>query len=518
MSSRDHSNEDGVTRRHFLNTSAGLATATTVGLKAGRVLAQSAPGEVTDLGVVDLVAAIRGKELSCREVMEAYLSRIDRVNPIYNAIITRQDPDALMAAADQADRSLAAGDELGALHGVPQAPKDLTATSDMPTTQGSPILKDNLPAADSVLVERTRRAGAIFVGKTNTPEFGLGSHTYNTLFGVTRNAWDPALSAGGSSGGAAVALAQRMLPVADGSDMMGSLRNPAGWNNVVGFRATQGTVPYAPSGELFMQQLGYEGPMGRTVADTAYLLSVQAGYDARAPLSRDLDPLQFRGDLSADMSGKRIGYLGDLGGYLPMEPGVLDVCEAALTYFESAGCTVEAATIDFDMATLWQTWLTLRGFLVAGNAGALYANEDTRAQLKPEAVWEVENGLKLSGADIYRASANRSAFYLAMNAMFEDYDYLVLPTAQIFPFDAEMDWPKQIAGTEMDSYHRWMEVVIPGTLSGMPVLAVPAGFGPQGDSQPMGLQIIGPRLADLSVLQIGHAYEQASGYAANRPG
>ncbi len=507
-----------MSRRTYLAASTGLAVASLIAARPGKLLAQpGAASDPTDLGVVDLVAAIRGRELSCREVMQAYLERIDAVNPAYNAIVTRQDPDMLVAAADSADAELASGREIGALHGVPQAPKDLTATSDMPTTQGSPILADYYPATDSVIVERQRGAGAIFVGKTNTPEFGLGSHTYNTLFGTTRNAWDPALSAGGSSGGAAVALAQRMLPVADGSDMMGSLRNPAGWNNVVGFRPTQGLVPFAPAGETFLQQLAYEGPMGRTVADAAYLLSVQAGHDARAPLSLEGDPLRFRQDLSRGFGGTRIGFLGDFGGYLPMEPGVLDVCRAALGNFEELGCSVEEATLDFDMDSVWKTWLTLRQFTIAGLGGGLHANEALRAQMKPEAIWEIENGLGLSGTDVWAASSNRTKLYHAMRAMFGRYDYLVLPTAQVFPFDAELHWPKEIAGRTMDTYHRWMEVVVPGTLSGMPIAAVPAGFGPKGASQPMGLQIIGPQRADLSVLQMAHAYEQASGFPSHRP-
>ncbi|MTH78002.1 amidase [Paracoccus aestuariivivens] len=471
----------------------------------------------TDMGVVDLAAAIRGRELSCREVMDAYLDRIEMVNPRFNAIVSRLDPDQMRKAADAADEAIASGQKTGALHGIPQAPKDLTPTLGIVTTQGSPIFRENLPATESIVAERARREGAIFVGKTNTPEFGLGSHTYNPVFGTTLNAWDTNLSSGGSSGGAAVALSQRLLPVADGSDMMGSLRNPAGWNNVVGFRPTQGLVPIATNADLFVQQLGCDGPMARTVADAAYLLSVQAGYDARAPLSLDMDPLQFRQNLSRDFTGARIGYLGDLDGYLPMEAGVLDTCRSALKNFEDMGCSVEAARLDFDMPALWRTWLTLRGFTVSGTLGKFYADETTRSLLKPEAIWEVENGLKLTGVDVFAASVNRSAFYQVMRTMFDSYDYLVLPTAQLFPFDAKLDWPKQIAGRQMDTYHRWMEVVIPATLAGMPVAAVPAGFGPKGTSQPIGIQIIGPQRSDLAVLQIAYAYEQASGFSRFRP-
>jgi len=254
--------------------------------------------------------------------------------------------------------------------------------------------------------------------------------------------------------------------------------------------------------------------MGRTVADLSMLLSVQAGYAARTPLSLDQDPSVFAKPLARDFKGARIGWLGDYNGYLPMDAGVMDTCTKALKNFETIGCTVEAVQPDFPMEKLWATWLAIRGFVIAGVAGGLYADPKTRAMMKPEAVWEIENGLKLSGADVYRASSDRSAWYQALNTLFQRYDYLVLPTAQVFPFDAKLDWPRSIAGKPMDTYHRWMEVVIGGTLAGIPVLNVPAGFGPNG--LPMGLQVMGRAQADLAVLQIGHAYEQACGYTARR--
>lgn len=473
------------------------------------------PASIPDMTAVELGAALRARRVSCREVMDACLARIEAVNPAVNAIVSLQDPDALRAEAGARDAEIARGLWRGALHGFPQAPKDLANTVGIPSTQGSPILAGHLPEADSLVVERVRKAGAILIGKTNTPEFGLGSHTYNTVFGTTLNAWDQGVSAGGSSGGAAVALAARMLPVADGSDMMGSLRNPAGWNNVVGFRPSFGRVPYGPTGEVFLQQLGTEGPMGRTVADAALLLSVQAGFDPRAPLSIAEDPAGFAGSLARDFKGARIGWLGDLGGYLPMEPGVLAVCEEGLKHFDALGCSVEAVTPDFDMARLWEAWLVLRGTLVAGAAGPLHADAAKRALLKPEAVWEVENGLKLTGPEVFRASATRSAWYQEMRRLYETYDFLVLPTAQIFAFDARMHWPEAIGDRKMDTYHRWMEVVIPGTLGGGPVLAVPAGFG--AGHRPMGLQILGPAQADFATLQIGQAYELASGFSRLQP-
>ncbi|MFN6998323.1 MAG: amidase, partial [Aquincola tertiaricarbonis] len=427
-------------------------------------------------------------------------------------------PGLLLRQADERDAQLASGQALGWMHGMPQAPKDLAHTVGIRNTAGSPLLKDFMPTADAIVVEPARRSGALFIGKTNTPEFGLGSHTYNTVFGTTLNAYDSRRSAGGSSGGAAVALALRLLPVADGSDMMGSLRNPAGWNNVYGFRPSFGRVPAGPAGEVFMQQLGIEGPMGRSVADVAMLLSTQAGFDRRAPLSIDQDPARFAGPLQRDFKGTRIGWLGDFNGYLPMEPGVMELSTRALQSFRDIGCQVEAALPDYPMERLWQTWLTLRGFLMAGLLGGLHADPAKRALLKPEAVWEIENGLMLSGSQVWTASRARTDWYLALARLFERFDYLVLPSAQVFPFDATEHWPKAIAGKPMDTYHRWMEVVVPGTLAGLPVMNVPAGFATEGPHRglPMGLQVMGRPQADASVLQLAHAHEQATRWVATQ--
>ncbi|UXU76638.1 MULTISPECIES: amidase [unclassified Paracoccus (in: a-proteobacteria)] len=468
----------------------------------------------TALSALALSRAIHDRRISCAEVMAAYLDRIEAVNPRVNALVSLRPREALLQEARRADDELAAGTSRGWLHGIPQAPKDLTATRDVVTTMGFVGLRHNLPGDDSVLVARTRAAGAIIIGKTNTPEFGLGSHTYNPLFGTTLNAYDPRVSAGGSSGGAAVALATQMLPVADGSDMMGSLRNPAGWNNVYGFRPSMGRVPFGPVPEVFFQQLGHEGPMARNVADLAMLLATQAGHDPRMPLSLPGDGAEFAAPLTGAARGKRIGWLGDLGGYLPMQPGVLDSCRAGLKLIESLGATVEDVRPDFDMARLWTAWITLRSFLVSGAMAALYDNPKSRALLKPEAIWEIEQGRALSGAQVFAASAVRSAWYQEMLRLFDRYDYLLLPTAQVFAFDASQHWPQDIAGQPMDSYHRWMEVVIPGSMAGVPVLAVPAGFGPQGT--PMGLQVMAPPRADRTVLEFGHAYDLAQEFTARK--
>lgn len=394
------------------------------------------------------------------------------------------------------------------MHGLPHAVKDLSLTQGIRTTLGSPLFRDYLPERDGIMVERIKAAGAIIIGKTNTPEFGLGSHSYNPIFGATGCAYAPERTAGGSSGGAAAALALQMVPVADGSDMMGSLRNPAAFNNIIGFRPSQGRVPFDDSADLFIDQLGYEGPMGRSVRDVALLLSVQAGGDARAPLSIAESGEQFAGKLERDFKGARLGWLGDLGGHLTMEKGVLELCRKSFADFEAIGCHVEDTAMGFSPERLWDTWRTLRHWMVAGSLGGAYTDPAKRELLKPEAIWEVENGLKLSAMDVFRASAARSDWYRAISKLFERYDYLLLPSAQVFPFDKTWDWPKEIAGKAMDTYHRWMEVVIPATLSGCPAANVPVGFNEQG--LPMGLQIIGRHQADMAVLQLAHAYEQAS--------
>ncbi len=471
--------------------------------------------DIVNLSAVELSDAIKGKAVSCVEVMKAYLAQIDRVNPAFNAIVSLRDRDELLFEAAQKDSELAEGIYHGWMHGFPHAVKDLAETKGIPTTMGSPLLANQITAHDAIFVERLKKAGAIIIGKTNTPEFGLGSQTYNNVFGTTCNAYNPKLCAGGSSGGAAVALATRMLPVADGSDTMGSLRNPAAYNNIIGFRPSFGRVPSGPTTEIFLRQLGCEGPMGRTVRDTAMLLSTMAGFDARIPLSIKEDPLQFAGSLQADMKDRKIAWLGDFRGYLPMEPGILEMCRSSLKHFEGLGCIVEPVTIDYPMEKLWQTWLTLRHWLIAGIAGPLYDNIEFRNKIKPEAVWEVEGGLTLGALDVYNASVDRSAWYQTVATLFSEYDYLMLPSAQVFPFDAGIHWPKEVAGKTMDTYHRWMEITIPGTLSGCPIVNVPVGFNDQG--LPMGMQIIGPAAQDLKVLQMAYVYEQASGWTKEVP-
>jgi len=443
--------------------------------------------------------------------MAAFLDRIDERNPAVNAIVSLRDRDQLLAEAALRDDEMANGNSIGWMHGMPQAIKDLQAAKGLPMTKGSRILAHFVPDFDDLMVSRMKAAGCIVIGKTNVPEFGLGSHTFNDVFGTTLNPFDLTRTAGGSSGGAAVALATHMLPVADGSDYMGSLRNPAAWNDVFGFRPSQGRVPSGPERDSYLAQLATEGPMGRTVLDVALLLGTQAGYHPGSPLSLSgqLDEFdtvqQARRELEIDPRGTRVGWLGDLDGYLAMEPGIIECCEDGLRRLESIGCTVEPTAFGMAPERVWEAWLVWRYFLVSANLLPLITEPSRRDLMKPEALWEVDNGLQVTGPQVTRASVDRTTFYSSITALFDRFDVLALPTAQVWPFDATERWPRRIGDREMDTYHRWMEVVSYATFAGLPAISVPVGFDDRG--LPMGMQLIGRPRGDVDLLRIAHSYE-----------
>ena len=464
--------------------------------------------QITDLSAHALSQAIHSKRFSCREVMQAYLQRIAHINPRVNAIISLQDGDDLLRQADARDAQLARSESMGWMHGMPQAIKDLSNTAGIPTVMGSPLMRNFVPTEDGLMAQRMKAAGCIVIGKTNVPEFGLGSHTFNEVFGVTRNPYDLSRTAGGSSGGAAVALATRMLPVADGSDFMGSLRNPAAWNNLFGFRPSQGRVPKWPAADAFISQMGTKGPMGRTVQDVALLLGTQAGYDQRIPLSIANNVDWTRAIGTFDCQNAKIGWLGDVSGYLAMEPGILDVCEQGLRRFEGLGCIVQPIALGTAPQAVWQAWLVWRGALEAARFAPHLINPKNRERIKPEVLWEHDQAATLTGSALIAASDQRTAFYQHLLTLFERHDFLALPTAQVWPFDAALRWPSHINGKEMDTYHRWMEVMIYATFAGLPCISVPVGFDARG--LPMGMQIIGKPQGDLEVLQLAHAYEQVA--------
>lgn len=462
-----------------------------------------------DWSACELSRAIHARKVAPSEVMAVWLAQVAAVNPAVNAIISLRDPDTLLAEA----RALDDVSATGWLHGIPFAVKDLVATKGLRTTWGSPLFADHVPARDDLVAARLRAAGAVIAAKTNVPEWGQGSHSFNPVFGVTRNPYDLTRSAGGSSGGAAAALATRMAWVADGSDMMGSLRNPAAFCNVYGFRPTWGLVPQDAEGETHLSTLSTEGPMGRSIEDVARLLLVLAGENPEVPFPRAVPDVLSGLDRGID--GMRIGWLGDWGGDYAMEPGILDLCQAALRQMEDLGAAVDPLPPPFPAARLWSAWVTLRAMLNAGGKRALAEDPAKRALTKPETIWEIEQGLGLSAQAVYEASVIRSRWHAHAARMFDRYDAVVLPSAQVWPFPADWRWPEQIAGRKMDSYHRWMEVVIPASLIGLPALSVPVGFGPQG--LPMGMQIIGRSGDDAKVLAIGQAWHRATDWPQRRP-
>ncbi|MFX0546677.1 amidase [Roseovarius sp. S1116L3] len=453
--------------------------------------------------------ALERGDLSAAELMEATLARIAAVNPRVNAIVSLRDADQLRAearAADEAPRK-------GWLHGMPIAIKDLANAAGLATSRGSPLFAGQMAETDDIMVARLRAAGAIIIGKTNTPEFGLGSHTFNPVHGATCNPYDISRSAGGSSGGAAAALATGMLAVADGSDMMGSLRNPAGWNNVYGMRPSWGTVPSEPVGDMFLHQLSTAGPMARTPADLAGLLDVMTGRDPRQPLS--VDGAKTLAGTDDAPSGLRIGWLGDWDGAFPYEAGIAEISEAALGQMGDLGHRIEKLPAPYDAEAIWQSWIDLRSFAVAGNLGALYADPAKRPYLKPAALWEVERGLAMTAPQVQRASEIRSDWFRRTTQLFGTFDVLVLPSAQLWPFDVTWTYPERIAGRDMDTYHRWMHVVVPAGLIGLPVVNVPVGFGEGG--LPAGIQLIGPRGSDGALLRLAQQWHGATGWPQKRP-
>ena len=465
--------------------------------------------DLVTMRATDLARAIRDRAVSAREVMQAHLDQIARHNPAVNAIVSLRDPDALLAEAEAADRELKERGPRGPLHGLPHAVKDLSATAGIRTTHGSPLFRDTVPEVDALHVARLRAAGALLIGKTNVPEFGLGSHSTNPVFGPTRNAYDPRKAGGGSSGGAGVALAMRMVPLADGSDHGGSLRNPAAWNNVLGLRPAAGRIPNSTE-EVFLPQLGVLGPMARCTEDLGLLLSVQAGYDPRTPTAFREDPAAFAAPRPRELKGLRIGWIGDFGGHLPFEPGVLDLCEDALRVLSGEGAAVEPVLPAFDPEAIWKSWTRLRQWIIGATLAVHWRDPETRALMRPEAIWEVEQGQGLSAFDVHAASVTRTAWYHCVRELFTRFDVLAMPAAQVFPFAAEETWPREVGGRAMDTYHRWMEVVVPGTLSGCPVISLPAGFNAAG--LPMGLQLIAPNRGEADLLAIAAAYEAVTGF------
>ena len=455
-----------------------------------------------------LAERIRTRDVSVCEVVEAHLAWIERVNPRLNAIVTHC-PERAMDEARAADETLARGEATGPLFGLPIAHKDLHETQGLRTTMGSPVLRDQVPDFDCLVVERLRRAGAITLGKTNVPEFGLGSQTYNEVFGETLNPYDTTKTCGGSSGGAAVALASGMLPIADGSDMGGSLRNPASFCNVVGLRTSPGRVPIWPSRNAW-STFSVQGPMARTVDDAALLLSAMAGPDARSPISIAEPGDRFASSLERDFRGTRIAWSRDLGG-LPVDPRVTVAIDAQRHVFEALGCEVVDAEPDLRDADV--CFKTMRAWLVESGLGALL--DRARDQLKDTAIWNIEQGRALTGPELGRAEQLRSQLYERARLFMEEHEFLILPVSQVPPFEVKERWVRRIAGVELETYLDWMKSCYYVTVTGLPAISVPCGFTPEG--LPVGVQIVGRARDDFGVLQLAKAFESATGFWRQRP-
>jgi amidase len=455
----------------------------------------------------DLAAAIRRRELSAREVVAWHLERIAQVNPRINAIVSLR-PEAALEEADAADRRAASGELVGPLHGLPIAIKDLEDTAGIRTTYGSVAFAEHVPDADSLVVARLRAAGAIVVGKTNTPEFGIGSHTFNEVFGVTRNPWAVDRSAGGSSGGAGAALAAGLVPIADGSDHGGSIRNPASFNNVVGLRPTPGLVPDSGAGDIW-DTAAVVGPMARTMGDLALMLTAISEPDPYSPLSHG-DPAAFAPPLNGELTGLRVAWCPDAGG-LPVDAAVLDVLEEARDRLVALGCVVEDVQLDLSRADV--AFETLRALAFVRGFGPSLAA--LRGVAKDTLIWNVEQGLALDAPAIADAMVAKSEVFTAVASLLEPFDVLAVPAAQVVPFAVEQEYPTQVAGVQMPHYLGWMRACSRITVSAHPVAAVPAGFTVEG--LPVGLQLVGPYRCDRRLLEHAAAWEAATGLTQRHP-
>ncbi len=480
-----------------------------LGLAAAATMAHAESTTQTHwMSAIEMARLIRTKKLSAREALSDHLKQIERVNPQVNAIVTLV-PELATKAAAAADEAQAKGAKLGLLHGLPAAHKDLRDTKGIRTTYGSPLYRDNIPKENDLIIDRLQAAGAITIGKTNTPEFGAGSQTFNTVFGATKNPYDLTKTCGGSSGGAAVALACGLIPVADGSDTGGSLRNPAAFCNVAGFRPSIGRVP-DPKAAFAWSTLSTSGCLGRTVADLAYVLSAIAGPDPHDPRSINEPGSIFARPLDRSFKGTRIAWFKDLNG-APFDPRVRTVIDAHRKTFESLGCIVEQAEPDFAPAEI--SFRILRAHASANTYGArLKEHPDA---FKDTLKGEIEEGLRLTGPDVARAEVAHGQLWRTFQAFLTKYDYFILPTTQLPPFDVTAPYPTEIAGVKFDSYIDWMKSCWYISATGNPAASVPAGFTPEG--LPVGLQIVGRNKEDFSVLQLAHAFEQATDFNPKRP-
>ena len=465
---------------------------------------------ISGTSLQETVKKTKSGEISTLDLVENSYEKIEKYNPSLNAIVSLKDKALVIKEAESLIKK--GNNEQKLLFGIPLAIKDLFDVKDLPTTFGLPIFKNNIAKKNSILVDRLLNQGALVLGKTNIPELALGSHTKNTLFGATSNPFDEGMSAGGSSGGAASAVASSMIPIADGSDMMGSCRNPAAFSNLYGFRPTPGVIPEERIMRIDEQfpLLSTPGCLAKTPGDMSIFLDAVSGKHSMDPFSFDING-SFRdaGFDKDEFSKMRIGWLGNMNGRYVFEDGILALCEETLKQLEDNSLFVDHVSKDIDTTLLWDAWTTLRSRNVYLYLAESNLQDDE--SLSAGAQYELSNGKQISNDDLKRSMKMRSELTKKIDHLFGEYDFLAMPSAQVFPFDKNTDYPNKISGKDMQTYHQWMEVTVLSSLLGLPTISIPVGFNE--NNLPMGMQIIGRKKEDLRVISFAKRYEQIFGYS-----
>ncbi len=470
--------------------------------------------EIFNLNILEISSLIKNKDLKVETLLSAYLENISKYNKDLNAIISQVPVDQLLEQAHSIDRADLKKISRKPLLGVPIAIKDLEDTKGIKTTYGSKIFENNIPDEDGVIAEKIRSAGAILIGKTNTPEFGVGSHTFNSVFGPTRNPYNRNLSAGGSSGGAATAVTSNLIPIADGSDMMGSLRNPAAFNNIYGFRPTVGIIPDGLENLNISDSLSTAGPMAKSPKELGFLLNVIAGSKRAGKIVTDIKKKAKR-IIPVSCKSINIGWIEDLIDQYPFENGILDLCKDCLSTLSFCGAKVHSMKSGLKSSDLWESWTTLRSLSLNENLRAKFNMVEQKEALKKEILWEIEQATNIENFQMLRARNLQAKIRNTLEKLFLSYDYLALPSAAVFPFDINIHYPREIGGHVLDTYHRWMEVVIPVSLLGLPCISLPCGLNKDG--LPTGLQVFGKPYSDIEILSLAETYSNNTNKDKMRP-
>jgi amidase len=472
---------------------------------------KSSPEDLCFTPATELRKLIRNKLVSPVEVVTTFLHRIEKINPIINAYCTVV-PEFALESARAAEAALMRGDQIGLLHGIPVSIKDVTVTKGIRTTFGSRLYENHIPSSDALIVERLKEAGAIILGKTNCSEFAAGASTFNQVFGITRNPWDISCNSGGSSGGAAAAVAAGLGPLAEGNDLGGSIRIPASFCGVVGLRSSPGRVPWYPR-ETVWDTLEVEGGITRTVGDAALMLDVISGPDDRNPISLPHEAREFlQATKNPTVKDLRIAWSDNLN-ITPVDSEILTTARSAIDVFHALGGEVVEDAPDFTNAR--ETAFVLRGLRYVSLYKDRYNDPKFKRLVNPLVIKNIEQGLKLSIRDVANAVQQRSELWNRVNIFFDHYDLLVTPTVAIPPFPADTIYPTEINGNPMENYVEWILLTYAITLTGLPAISLPCGWTQKG--LPVGIQIVGRRLSEWRLLQAASAYELAAPWKDKRP-